>query len=267
MRHNRTEYALPLFREETRILTLLQDVPGVTPLLECGFIQLKENQLIPSEENHSSSQAISGSVQRFGLDSVHNFLTDLENRVVSGWLPYLAIQKQEKADNLLLHCDTGYTSGRFLPILEGLKFGIQICDILEAAHSRNITFRDHKILHYYWQEAYNGIFMIDWNIARRYPQGAPEGEIQFDLVQFGARTLHYILTGRPAPGALPTGSNQPEEIDAAARSYSVHWTYDDQRLPGDIKALLEALLNGSYTSAKGLREDLHSIYSSLSKLI
>ncbi len=109
--------------------------------------------------------------------------------------------------------------------------------------------------------------MIDWNIARRYPEGVSDEEKQFDLVQFGARTLHYILTGRPAPGALPMGPNRPEEIDAAARSYLAHWTYDDQRLPGDIKELLEALLAGSYTDAKQLREDLYSIFSSLSELI
>ena len=267
MRHNRIEYALPLFLEEARILTLLQDIPGVTPLLECGFIQLDENQQIPPEEKRYSAQDLTGIVQRYGLDSVHNFLTDLENKVGTGWLPYLAIEKQEKADNLLLLCDTGYTRGHFIPILEGLRAGIQICDILEAAHARNITFRDHKILHYYWQEAYNGIFVIDWNIARRYPEGAPDTEIQFDLVQFGARTLHYILTGRPAPGALPMGPNRPEEIDAAARSYSAHWTYDDQRLPGDIKELLEALLAGGYKSARQLREDLHSIFTSLSELV
>jgi serine/threonine protein kinase len=266
MRHNRIEYSLPLFREEARILTLLQDVPGVTPLLECGYILLDEDYEIPPEEKHTSAQNLTGRVQRFGLDSVHNFLTDLESKVGDGWLPYLAIEKQDWGNNLLLLCDTGHTRGRFLPILEGLMMGIQICDILEAAHARNITFRDHKILHYYWQAIYNGIFVIDWNIARRYPEGVPDAELQFDLVQFGARTLHYILTGRPAPGALPMGPNKPEEIDTAARSYSVHWTYDDQRLPGDIKELLGTLLAGSYSRAKQLKGDLHSIFNSLSEL-
>jgi serine/threonine protein kinase len=66
-------------------------------------------------------------------------------------VPYLAIEQQEQANNLLLLCDTGYTRGRFLPLLDGLIIAIQICDLLDVAHSRNIVYRDHKILHYYWQ--------------------------------------------------------------------------------------------------------------------
>lgn len=267
MRPDRAEYALPLFQEEVRILTLLGGIPGLSPLLECGFVHLDKDQQIPPEDRNASAEELRGAVLRFGLDSVHNFLGDIENRVEQGWLPYLALEQHQRADNLLLHCDTGYTRGRFLPILEGLRMAIQICDILEAAHARNIIYRDHKILHYYWQEEYNGISMIDWNIAKRFPQGLMDSDIQFDLVQFGARALHYILAGRPAPGALPLGPNRPEEIEAAERSYSVHWTYDDQRLPQDIKEILAAVLLGEYRSAGKLRRDLHQIFLQLSDLI
>jgi serine/threonine protein kinase len=267
MRPDRLEYALPLFAEEARVLSLLQDVPGVVPMLECGYIQLAEGDQLPGEERHSSAENLNGKVIRYGLDAVHNFLIDLENKTSQGWVPYLAIEKTERADNLLLLCDTGYTRGRFLPVLEGLRLGIQICEILEAAHTRNIIYRDHKILHYYWQAPYNGVFAIDWNIARRYPEGLSDSDIQFDLVQFGARALHYILTGRSAPGALPLGPNRPEEIEAAARSYAVQWTYDDQRLPQDIKEILEAVLMGSYNRAKSLREDLSQIFIHLNSLV
>jgi len=74
------------------------------------------------------------------------------------------------------------------------------------------------------------------------------------------------MTGRQAPGALPMGPNRPEEIEAAAQSYSTRWGYDDQRLPKDIKDMLEALLNGYYQDAKSLREDMHSIFTTLSQL-
>jgi serine/threonine protein kinase len=208
-----------------------------------------------------------GRVQRFGPDSVHNFLGDLEKRASAGWIPYLALEKMERQDNLLLLTDTGHTRGRFLPLLESLVIAQQICDILEVAHTRSIVYRDHKILHYYWQSRYNGVFMIDWNVAKRYPGGLSAAEIQFDLVQFGARSLHYIFTGRPAPGALPMGPNRPEEIEAANSSYTAQWTYDDQRLPQDIKDLLEAILSGAYDSARRLREDLNTIYKKLSELI
>jgi len=268
MRPDKTEYALPLVREEARILSLLQDVPGVTPLLECGFIHLEgaagpaatKASLLPAEERGASAEGLRGEVQRYGLDSIHNFLADLDKQVDRGWIPYLALEKQEQLDNLLLHVDTGHTGGRFLPVLEGLVMAIQICDILDVAHTRSIIYRDHKILHYYWKEPFNSIYTIDWNVAKRYPEGLSPAEIQFDLVQLGARALHYIFAGRSAPGALPMGPNRPEEIEAAAHSYSVQWTYDDRRLPKDVKDLLEAVLTGGFTSARTLREALQATY-------
>jgi hypothetical protein len=151
--------------------------------------------------------------------------------------------------------------------LEGLVMAIQICDILEAAHARNTIYRDHKILHFYWRKEFNGIFVIDWNVSKRFPGGLSASETQFDLVQFGARALHYLLTGRSAPGALPLGPNKPEEIEAAARSYAVHWNYDDQRLPKDIKDILHSVLAGEYNSARQLRDDLYAIFQKLSGLV
>lgn len=267
MRPDRVDYALPLFNEEVRILTLMRDTPGVVPMLECGFIHLNSESKLPGEERGASAEGLVGEVQRFGPDSVHNFLGDLEKRVGQGWIPYLALEKQERQDNLLLHCDTGHTHGRFLPILEGLIMALQICDILEVAHTRDIVYRDHKILHYYWRSEYNGVMMIDWNVAKRHPGGLSEAEIRFDLVQFGARALHYILTGRSAPGALPMGPNRPEEIEAAQSSYTAQWTYDDQRLPKDIKDLLETVLAAEYRSARAMRDTIFSIYQKLSELV
>ncbi len=265
MRSDQAEYAMPLFSEEARILTQLQDTPGVNKLLECGFLKLDQPNL-PPEDRHASARELSGKAIRFGVDSVHLFLNDLEKRAAQGWLPYLALEKQERSNNLLLLCDVGYTHGRFMPILEALIVAIQICDILDIAHSRDIVYRDHKILHYYWQSEYNGVFMIDWNIARRFPEGLSPADIQFDLVQFGARALHYLFTGRAAPGALPISANRLEEVESADHSYTVQWTYDDQRLPKVIKDLLEAVLAGEFFSARDLRDELVVIYRKLSEL-
>ena len=92
-------------------------------------------------------------------------------------------------------------------------------------------------------------------------------DVQFDLVQFSARALHHILTGRPAPGALPLGPNRPDEIESAARSYDAQWTYDDQRLPQSLRDILERALIGEYQSATPLREDLYVIFQKLSVLL
>jgi serine/threonine protein kinase len=266
MRPDQADYALPLFREEAGILSLIHDVPGVAPLIETGFIELDQSHL-PPEDRNASALGLKGRAFRYGLDSIHNFLADLDTRVGQGWIPYIAIEKYERKDNLLLLCDTGYTNGRFLPTLEGLVIAIQICDILEAAHARNTIYRDHKILHYYWRKELNGVFVIDWNVSKRFPGGLSTSETQFDLVQFGARALHYLLAGRSAPGALPLGPNKPEEIESAAHSYEVHWNYDDQRLPKDIKDILHSVLAGEYNSARQLREDLAAIFQKFSRLV
>lgn len=165
------------------------------------------------------------------------------------------------------YCDAGYTHGWFLPLRESLLLAIQICDILQSAHDRNIVYRDHKILHYYWDPGSCGVVMIDWNIAKRQSQGLSDAERQFDLVQFGARALHHILTGRPAPGALPLGPNRPDEIEHASLNYSVNWTYDDERLPNQVKEILEKVLDQGYAQIKNLRIDLVQVYQQIPEAV
>ena len=161
------------------------------------------------------------------------------------------------------YCDAGYNHGWFLPLRESLLLAIQICDILQYAHDRNIVYRDHKILHYYWDVDTHGVIMIDWNIAKRHSQGLSDAERQFDLVQFGARALHHILTGRPALGALPLGPNRPEEIEQASSSYPVKWTYDDERLPLRVKEILEQVLNQGFSQVRELRAHLAQMYQEI----
>jgi serine/threonine protein kinase len=263
IRPDAMEYALPLFREEAGILTRLRDVPGVTPLLECGYVRLRSGMAFPGEEDHAAAGHLRGEIIRFGVEETQNYLASMERYLVQSWLPYLAIVQRDQEHNLIKYCDAGYTHGWFLPLRESLLLAIQICDILQNAHDRNIMYRDHKILHYYWDLQSNGVVMIDWNIAKRQPQGLSDAEAQFDVVQFGARALHHILTGRPASGSLPLGPNRPEEIESSAMSYPVNWTFDDERLPNQVKEIVEQVLNQGYTHFKDLRNDLASVYQQI----
>ena len=260
MRMDKVDYALPLFHEEVQVLALMGDVPGVAGLYECGFLQLADGSQLPFNASEPAGQPPTGKLIRFGVDAVAQFQEELPARVEDGWVPYLAVEKKEKEDNLLVLCDAGLTRGQFLPVMTLLQMSIQICDILQVAHSRNIVYRDHKILHYYWQAGKNGVYLIDWNVARYHPEGLSEFEVQMDLVQFAARGLHHILTGRTAPGALPLGPTRPEEIEQAARSYRTQWTYDDQRLPEELRGVLEHALSGEFTSAADLRSELKKTY-------
>jgi serine/threonine protein kinase len=257
MRVDQADYAMPLFHEEVEILHILEDVPGVTPMYECGFIRFDSNQRLPDE---ASGESPTGRLQRIAPSAPRAFQDDLAARVRTGWVPYIALQPRRREDNLLMFCDAGQTGGRFLPLTDLLRMSIQICDILQVAHDRNIVYRDHKILHYYWVKEANGIYMIDWNVARFHPNGLSEVEKHMDLVQFGARALHHILTGRTAPGALPMGPTRPEEIEQAADTYSAQWTYDDQRLTEELKGILETALAGSYTRPDRLGLDLKQAY-------
>jgi serine/threonine protein kinase len=263
MRMDHLEYAMPLFHEEALVLTQMADVPGVTPLVECGFIKLEEGVVLPSDREQTSLENLTGTILRLGTDEVEAFLGLLEAKAAGGWVPYLAIEKQEQSNSLLHFCDAGTTRGRFWPLTNLLRMSVQICDIIGAAHDRKIVYRDHKILHYYWLENHNGVYMIDWNVARLHPDGLSDIEKQMDLTQFGARALHHILTGRTAPGALPLGPTRPEEIEAAATTYTPQWTYDDRRLPQNLKDVIEQVLGGSYHSAAALRDDLKRCYLAL----
>jgi serine/threonine protein kinase len=264
MRRDKADYALPLFREEIQVLNVMDDVPGVARLLESGFIHFNgEDGVLPADTDLEAIQSMRGDVIRMGPDSSQRFLELLETQVQDGWTPYLMIEKRRREDSLLLMCDASINHGRFQAVSDLLFMSIQICDILQLAHKRNVVYRDHKILHYYWQPENNGVSLIDWNVARYHPEGITEFDIQMDLVQFGARGLHHILTGRTAPGALPMGPTRPEEIEQSARSYAAQWTYDDQRLSDEVRVILEQLLCGSYKSALELKEDLKRAYMDL----
>jgi serine/threonine protein kinase len=263
MRPGLLDYALPLFQAEARILALMNDVPGVTPPFEFGYIRLRENETLPDDNAQQAAVTVSGTVRRIPTPEIRSYLSGLETLPKEGWLPYIALPLQIRTDNLMMLCDSGYTHGRFLSIKEGVRFCIQILDILQIAHSRNIVYRDYKILHFYWNEALNAITMIDWNVARHAPQGLSASEKRADLVQFGARALHHILTGRPAPGALPVGPTRPEEIEQAAATYSPQWNFDDQRLPTRLREIIERLLAGNYDQAAPLRSELETLFRDL----
>jgi serine/threonine protein kinase len=263
MRPDQVAYALPLFIEEIQVLNILRDVPGITPYAECGFIKLGEGQALPDDGSHASAKNLSGDVIHYGVEQTQNFLATMDRQITLGWLPYLALEKRNPDYNFIKYCDASYTHGWFLALKDSLILALQICDILQFAHDRNIVYRDHKILHYYWDAEAHGAAIIDWNIAKRQPQGLLDAEKQFDLVQFGARGLHHIFSGRPAQGSLPLGPNRPEDIENASTHYAVNWTYDDERLPNQLRAILEKTLNQGYTQVRDLRQDLLEIYQQL----
>lgn len=269
MRPDKAEYALPLFMEEVQILTLMRDVLSVVRMLECGFLCLDDGQDLPHEDSHSGSmspaRSLTGKVLRIPIEDSVLFLASLITKTGRGWLPYIAVERKNNLDNLLPLCDEGHHRGNYLPLRTSLQICLQICEVIQAAHLRNIVYRDHKLIHYYWNSIRKKVFVIDWNVAKWHRSGLSDAERQGDLVQFGARALHHILTGRPAPGALPVGPTRPEEIEQAPNHYATSWNYDDvQRLPDEVRGVLSRVLAGEYTSAAELHDDLQYCLAQLS---
>jgi len=271
MRPDKTRYALPLFENEVKILKKMQDVEGITPMLGLGFLNVTDGQwpdeiapLTTSLKSTASAAHMTGTADLFTPDEVDVFLSELQERTDNGWLAYIILPRRWE-DNLYLRCDAGYTRGEYhrtFPVVDALKAAIQICQIIQAAHENEIVYLDHKALHYYWNEPRQQVFALDWNIGRLIANGNSQEVYAFDILQFSARALHHLLTGRQAPGSVNVGPNRPEEIQNAPEKYEPIWTYDDQkRLTEDELDILGAAIQGQYKTAGALAKDLQSLYN------
>jgi hypothetical protein len=271
MRPDKTNYALPLFKNESRILEKMRDVPGITPALAYGYFKVNKGHfpdevppLTTSLREKASASHMEGTSDIYTPDEMDNFVSELRERTAQGWLAAIILPRRWE-DNLYLRCDAGYTRGEYhrsFSVKQALQAALQICKIMTSAHDKNIVYLDHKILHYYWNEPRQQVFVMDWNIGREITNGNSEDSFTFDLIQFSARALHHLLTGRQAPGSLNVGPNRPEDIQNAPEIYEPIWTYDDQkRLTQDELDVLGAAIQGQYKTASGLAKDLQSLYN------
>jgi hypothetical protein len=269
MRPDKIQYALPLFENEIKILDRMKDTPGVTPLLGLGFIKTETNQwpdeiapLTKSLEDEASASHVSGKMDFYWPEETQVFLGELTDRVSNGWLAALILPRRWE-DNLYLRCDSGYTRGEFqrsFPMLAALEAALQISNILETAHNKNVVYLDHKVLHYYWNEPRHQVFVLDWNIGRTLNDSNSQEIYEFDILQFSARALHHLLTGRQAPGSVKVGPNRPEDIQNAPHQYEPVWTYDDHKRLTDAELdVLGKSIQGSYKSAAELSSDLRRL--------
>lgn len=271
MRPDKTDYALPLFENEVRILDRMRDVQGITPMLGVGYLKVEEGHwpdeiapLTSSLQDKASAAQLTGVADLYTNIEIEAFLEELQTRVADDWLAFIVLPRRWE-DNLYLRCDSGYTRGEYhrtFSVEQALKSAVQIAGILQAAHERDIVYLDHKALHYYWNEPRQQVFVLDWNIGRLVPNENSEEVFEFDLLQFSARALHHFMTGRQAPGSVKVGPNKPEEIQNAPEKYEPIWTYDDQKrlTQGEMDTLSQAI-QGEYKTAEKLAEDLQSLYN------
>ncbi len=270
MRPDKKQYALPLFRNEVQILHAMRDVTGITPMIGLGFIQVS-NGIWPGEiaplttslEAKASAHQIQGVMDLYQPEEYQQFLSELDARVADEWLAFIILPRRWE-DNLYLRCDSGYTRGEFkrtYPILNAFQAGMQICEIMQTAHDKGIVYLDHKVLHYFWNEPRQQVYVLDWNIGRQISNDNTHDVLEFDVLQFSARALHHLVTGRQAPGSVKVGPNKPEDIQNAPQKYEPVWTYDDQkRLTEDEMQVLGSALQGEFRTAKALGHQLHALY-------
>lgn len=271
MRPDKINYALPLFTSEVQILKRMQNTPGITPMLGSGYLKVLSGQwpmeiapLSTTLEEKASALTLAGETDLYSVDETEQFLAEMPDRVSAGWLAYLILARRWE-DNLYLRCDAGYTRGEFhrnFPVDNALNAALQICDILKVAHQNGIVYLDHKALHYYWNQPRRQVFVLDWNIGRIISNENSNEIYAFDILQFSARALHHLMTGRQAPGSVKVGPNKPEDIQNAPEKYEPIWTYDDQkRLTQDEMEVLSNAIQGEYQTADVLAEELQYLYN------
>lgn len=272
MRYDKRSYAAPLFKQELLIMQGLDAKPGLTPMVGSGFLKTIEQTRWPVEqapltkslELESSGLQINGKLLTFDPSETDTMLAEFDQRLNADWLPFLVFERRWE-DNLYLLCDAGYTRGAFLKnltIQQVLKIAVQICELLQYAHSAGAVYRDHKLLHYYWNDLRQQVIMIDWNIGLWSPGKLTPETIQFDLLQFSSRALHHLFTGRQAPGSVAVGPNRPEDIENAPRRYKASYPYDVQkRLNQEEMHFLERALNGDFMTADQMADALKQLLS------
>jgi hypothetical protein len=270
MRPDRTLYARPLFENEVKILAKLGQNTGMTPLLGTGFFQVSEgrwpDEIAPLSSNllqEASASHLTGTVDFFSPNEVDLFLSELDSRVEEGQLAAIFMPRRWE-DNLYLRCDAGYTRGEYIrtfPVRLALHAAMQICQIIQTAHENEIVYLDHKALHYYWNDPRQQVFALDWNIGRLVTNGNVQDIYKFDILQFCARALHHLMTGRQAQGSVNVGPNKPEEIQNAPKKYEPIWTFDDhERLTQEEIDFLSNAIQGQYETIPELLNDLQTLH-------
>ena len=272
MRHDKISYAKPLFIEEYNILANLRGLDNLTPMLQAGFLKPAAGTIWPSEiapltkqmQAQGSAANIKGEMAVFEVDEIEDVLTQFEERIADGWLPFLILERRWE-DNLYLLCDAGYTRGNFvrnLSMKQVLDISVQICTILENAHARGASFLDHKLLHYYWNEFRQKVIIIDWNIGHWQPKTFGPEVQQADMIQLSSRAIHHIFTGRQAPGSVAVGANRPEEIAASPTHFKASYSYDVQnRLNEAEMHFLAKALDGQFKNPSEMKAALQLLQS------
>lgn len=267
MRPDKISYAKPLFIEEYKILAGLHGQTALTPMIQSGFLKLDDGSHLPAEiaplseamKQQGQGTHLRGKLALFDVEETQTVLDELEQRLQDGWLPLLILERRWE-ENLYLLCDAGYTRGNFvrnLSMKQALDIASQICTILEQAHARGASFLDHKLLHYYWNSLRQKVIILDWNIGH-WQGSAFSPEIQrADMLQFSARALHHIFTGRQAPGSVAVGPNRPEDIANSPSHFKASYSFDVQnRLNRDEMAFLEKAIDGGFTNPTEMKENL-----------
>ena len=144
MRPDEIEYAKPMFVEEAVILNQLHDVPGVMRMLKLGFVRFDNIEDIPPDKSPGNAKYLSGEIISFNPKETDLFLKQYEVNISEDWLPYFLLGRSFRQENLLLLCDKRRNRGKYFPLDKGLTCAIQACEILQAAHDRNIVYRDQK---------------------------------------------------------------------------------------------------------------------------
>jgi hypothetical protein len=187
------ETAIASFANEARILTRLQRMRRVTPLLGYGT-------LAPGAVLRRGSMEVTLS------DSLEEYEAAVAETTRTGRLPFLLLGNVPFEWTLLEPFITrAYEPGctpefRFA---EAVEIAIALLRFLDQSRAEVGAYHfDMKLEHVAWREGC--LIVIDWNLSRLYEPGLQEGVLYEDLRRLFVRVLYPLFTGKDIDGNDPT---------------------------------------------------------------
>ena len=195
------------FPHEADLLMKLAESPHVVKLLDCGYVQSRDET------------PLTGELVSFGTN-ISRFSQAMPDYAEKGWRPYLTLPNLPRHHNLFYQMKPNQPNTRWrLPSEEGLALAVQFAHFLQTAHRNFIVYLDHKLEHVYWDGS--KLTIIDLNSSRLIENRASAGGFfRMDVHNLCVGILYSVFTGlspykttlRPQPSNMTDVENRYQDV-------------------------------------------------------
>ncbi|MDQ2809376.1 MAG: hypothetical protein M3Z04_21080 [Chloroflexota bacterium] len=200
------------------------------------------------------------------------FAAEADLRCAGDWRPFLVLSVVPFTATLLhrlrqLHGPHTLALNAVVPLAEAVTITIAGLDLLDACHSEQVYYRDHKPEHVIWRD---GRFeFLDWNggewVRGPLRGSLPQSEAQLDIQNFIGYAVYPLYTGCAIDGAAirPTQRSTPHPPPPTSMSDGDHLPFygAEAWLPADLRSILSRPFWSPmrrYNTAGGMAADLRA---------